>query len=114
MVQRGLPHALVVEDDLVVSPELDLLTALQEQVRRLKEQGCDILKVAPFAVGYLISNSGARKMLSVLQEGSEGILNPTDWEIEMVASQVTNFKRCDRALLFDQYGHGTNHLLQRP
>jgi len=108
VVKEGLRNALVIEDDVYFnSDNVDLKAELASLAAQMP--ACDIIQIGPLAIGYLISNGGARKMLTALRAGQEKLKNPADWQMDYVESKVTNFNRCHRDFMFTGDGHGSNH-----
>jgi len=112
MVRSNLKSLLILEDDLTVKPSISQ-ESVQKQLARAarKLKRCDLVKVSKYAVAYLISNAGARKMLRYsLRLGGGRIANPQDWQMDEVArKRYRGFKMCDhKPHIFDHYGHGTN------
>jgi len=111
MVKMNVPSMLVLEDDLRVLPAKGAVRGrLTEAARQLGT--CDLVQVARFAVGYIISNAGARMFLHFsLRINGTRIRNPHDWVMEEMSRKKPNgFRLCQfQPRVFEDTGHGSNH-----
>uniref|UniRef100_A0A7S1WNP7 Glycosyltransferase family 25 protein n=1 Tax=Alexandrium catenella TaxID=2925 RepID=A0A7S1WNP7_ALECA len=109
MVTKHVQSALILEDDIVVSPSPESLRErLSDAAARLKD--CDMVRISKFSIAYMVSNLGARKLLHYsLSRGGKKISNPMDWQQQEVArSKYAGFRDCEGPHIFSHYGHGTN------
>jgi len=109
MVTKRVQGVLIVEDDVVVSPSKEPLRTRLAKAAALLD-GCDMVRLSDFSIGYMMSNAGARKMLHYsLRRGGKKISNPMDWQQDEVRrAKYHGFRECKGPKIFSHYGHKTN------
>jgi len=106
MLARGETSAFVMEDDLRLSSVT--ASGLGQFLRRLSApENCDVVLLSTWASGYLLSQAGARKLLSALQPNMGKFMNPPDWHMDLSTAKA-GLKVC-QSIVGHQVGTGTDH-----